>query len=195
LIPRAARDGTVPVDLIRDSKSLQVGLPVTRDDDRLVKPYRGGYPPYFVHGPLVFSPAIEEAISFYARGNPAAMAGSPLVTRDGDHVAFPGEELVVVTSPLLPHRITKGYADPFGQVVADVDGVKVKNLRHLIELLRDGRGDFVTFRFCGVLSETMVFRRKALEGTTEQVMSENGIPRRGSDELLAIWNARPAAAR
>lgn len=81
----------------------------TREDDRLIKPYRGRYPSYFVHGPLVFSPAIEEAASAYAQGNPFAMLGSPLVTRETDRVAFPGEELVVVTAPLLAHPIARGY--------------------------------------------------------------------------------------
>ena len=90
---------------------------------------------------------------------------------------FPGEELVVVTSPLLVHKITRGYGDPFGLVVSDVDGIKIKNLRHLVEVLRDGKGEFVTIRFFGEYSQTLVFRRKAMELATAELMSENGIPR------------------
>ncbi len=195
LISQLAQGGTVPVGLIRDGKPLKVGLPSTREDDRLIKPYRGAYPSYFVHGPLVFSPVVEEAVSFYMQGNPAALPGTPLLKRNGDRAAFPGEELVVVTAPMLAHKVAKGYADPFGQVVADVDGVKVKNFRHLVELLRDGRGEYVTLRFCGDLSETMVFRRAAMEEATEQVMAENGIPKRGTDDVMAVWNAKVATAR
>ena len=101
----------------------------------------------------------------------------------------------MVTAPMLAHKAAKGYADPFGQVVADVDGVKVKNLRHLVELFRDGRGEFLTLRFCGELTETMVFRRAAMEEATEQVMAENGIPKRGTDDVMIVWNARAARAR
>jgi S1-C subfamily serine protease len=194
LIPRLAKDSTIPVRLVRGGKAMEAAMPVTRDDDRLVRPYGNRYPPYFVHGPLVFSPVIEEAMSIYARGNPFAMAGSPLLTRVGDRAAFPGEELVVVAAPMLAHPIMRGYADPFGQVVKDVDGVPIKNLRHLVEVLRDGKGEYLSIRFHGELAQMLVFSRKAIEEATIELMSENGIPRRGSEDVMSIWNAkRPTA--
>jgi S1-C subfamily serine protease len=192
LIPHLAHEGRVSVELIRDGKPMEASMVVTRDDDRLIKPYRGQYPSYFVHGPLVFSPAIEEALPVYARGSPVAMLGSPLVRRDGDRAAFPGEELVVVTAPMMAHSITRGYADPFGQVVRDVDGIPIKNLRHLVEVLRNGRGEYLTIRFFGDVSETLVFSRKAMEDVTPELMTENGIPRRGSEDVMAVWTARSA---
>jgi S1-C subfamily serine protease len=195
LIPRLAKGGSLPIRLIREGKPHEVGLPVTRDDDRLLRPYRGQYPSYFVLGLLVFSPAIEDAVTFHARGNPAALAGSPLDTRGLERAAFPGEELVVATSPLLAHRVARGYGDPFGQAVADVDGVKIKNFLHLVEVLRDGKGEYVTIRFHGELPETLVFRRKAIEGATEAVMRENGIAKRGSDDALGVWNTSVAKSR
>jgi hypothetical protein len=109
-------------------------------------------------------------------------------------VAFPGEELVVVTAPMLATPITRGYSDPFGQVVQDVDGVPVKNLRHLVELLRGGTGEYVTLRFFGEASETLVFPRQALAESTAQLTAENGIPRRGSDDAMAIWSMKTAQA-
>jgi hypothetical protein len=143
----------------------------------------------------VFSPAIEQAVSTYAQANPPAMVGSPLATTADDRVTFPGEELVVVTAPLLAHRIARGYGDPFGLVVKDVDGVKIKHLRHLVEVLRDGKGEFLTIRFHGEIAETLVFPRKALEEATPVLMAENGIPKRGTEDVMAVWNARTAAAR
>ena len=35
---------------------------------------------------------------------------SPVTTRRSDRARYPGEELVVVTAPLLRTRMTKGYA-------------------------------------------------------------------------------------
>jgi PDZ domain len=196
LVPRLARSGgAVPVRLIRNGNPIDSSLPVKRDDDRLLKPLDGRYPTFFVHGPLVFSPAMSETAAMYLRGNPSSIVGSPLLSRDGDRAAFPGEELVVVTSPLLPHRIARGYDDPLGQVVKDVDGVAVKNLRHLVELLRDGAGEFLTIRFHGELSETMVFRRKVVDEATAGLMAEHGTPRRGSEELMKVWASKPGSAR
>jgi S1-C subfamily serine protease len=195
LLSRLERAGTVPVHLVRDGKRLESVVPVTREDNRLIKPYVGQYPSYFVHGPFVYSPAYEQALTTYAQGNPLAMVGSPLSTRETDKTAFPGEELVVVTAPMLAHPITRGYGDPFGQVVKDVDGVPVQNLRHLVELLRDGRGEYLTLRFFGDYSETLVLPRKALEGATAELMAENGIPRRGSSDVMAVWGAKTAHGR
>jgi hypothetical protein len=88
----------------------------------------------------------------------------------------------------------RGYSDPFGQVVKDVDGVPVSNLRHLVEVLRDGKGEYLTVRFHGELSETLVFPRKAIEEATSELMAENSIPRRGSDDVLTVWRAGSATA-
>ncbi len=48
------------------------------------------------------------------------------------------------------------------------------------------------FRFAEDYAETLVFRRKAMLEATEPLMSENGIPRRGSDDVLAVWNGKVA---
>src|SRR4051812_34614075 len=119
LIPRLAKGGAVPARLLRDGEPLDVAMPVSNANDQLIKPYAGKYPRYFVHGPLVFSPATSNAAAYYMRLNPGAVLGGPMLARSGDQEAFPGEELVVVTSPLQPHKVAKGYADPFGLVIAD----------------------------------------------------------------------------
>jgi hypothetical protein len=90
--------------------------------------------------------------------------------------------------------MAKGYNDPFGQVLNDVNGVKVKNLIHVVELIRSSKDEYLTFRFAEQYSETLVFRRKAMLDATETLMNENGIPRRGSDDVLAAWNGKVAAS-
>ena len=39
----------------------------------------------------------------------------------------------------------------------------------------------------------MVFRRKAMLEATEPLMSQNGIPRRGSDDVMPVWVMKPVA--
>ena len=179
--------------MLRAGKTIEVALPVSRQHDRLLRGYDGRYPSYFVCGPLVFSPVVSNAISYYFQYNPTlAGRNSPLTTRRSDRARFPGEELVVVTAPLLRTRMTKGYADPFGQVVSEVNGTKIKNLAHLVELIRSCKDEYLTFRFAEDYAETLVFRRKAMLEATEPLMSENGIPRRGTDDVLAVWNGKVA---
>jgi hypothetical protein len=47
-------------------------------------------------------------------------------------------------------------------------------------------------QFDAIYAETLVYRRKAMLEATEPRMSENGIPRRGSDDLPAVWNGKVA---
>jgi hypothetical protein len=60
-----------------------------------------------------------------------AMGGSPLFRRLGDPPAYEGEALVVVTSPLFPHKLSKGYSNPIAQTVKTLNETRIKNLAHL----------------------------------------------------------------
>jgi hypothetical protein len=194
LVPKLARDGSVPIRVVRAGRAIDGRLPVSRDDDHLLRGYEGKAPSYFVCGSLVFSPVMREAVATYCRANPGIIdRNSPLIIRSGDRVRFPGEELVAVTSPMLPHRMTRGYGEPIGQVVESVNGMRIKNLHHLVKTIRDARDEFLTFRFAEDGAETLVFRRQAMLEATEPLMSQNGIPRRGSDDVLPVWAAKPVA--
>ncbi len=118
------------------------------------------------------------------------MFGSPVITRMTDPPAFPGEELVVVPSPFFPHKLVNGYSSPAGGVVKAVGGVRIKNLRHLVEVLRDGKDEFVTISFVQPGYETLVFKRKEIEASTEEILNDNGIRAQGSAELMSVWNAK-----
>jgi S1-C subfamily serine protease len=198
LIPKLARDNAVPVSVVRQGRCIEVSWPLSKADARLIRAYQGEPPSYFIHGPLVFSPAREDAVYVYARVNPALdLTTSPQLTRRYDRARFPGEELVVVTAPMFKHKTARGYRDPVGQVVREVNGVAVQNLRHLVELLRDSTDEYLTFRFAEEAAELLVFRRQEIEQVTQEILQENGIPpaRRGSADMLQVWKKDPAPPR
>lgn len=116
--------------------------------------------------------------------------GDALLSRMNDHPAFEGEELVVVPSPMFSHRITKGYSHPTLGVVESMNGVRVKNLRHLAELLRDNRSEYVELKFSGQGLETLVFRSQELADSTEEILNDNGIRKRASDDLAPLWDGK-----
>jgi S1-C subfamily serine protease len=198
LIPKLARGDAVPVTVLREGREVALELPVTCRDNRLLRDYEGEPVAYFIHGPLVFSPANGDAVPLYGRMNPALYASdSPLMTRRFDRVRFPDEELVVATAPLFAHKIAKGYGDPVGRVVKDVNGVRIKNLRHLVETLRDCTDEYLTFRFADELGDVLVFDRAEMDRATEEILEDNGIAasRRGSDDMLRVWKQKAAARR
>jgi S1-C subfamily serine protease len=193
LIPRNARDGKVEMTVVRDGKALTLNIPISIESQNLIR-FRGfTYPRYFIYGPLVFSEVpYTEIRQIYTQGNALiffATTQSPIVTRMNDVVSFEGEELVGVFAPMFSHRITKGYntkATGMG-IVSHVNDVPVKNLVHLVELLRDNKDQFVIFRFANSQSERMVFVKEEIEAATEDILSENGIRNQYSDDLKAVW--------
>jgi S1-C subfamily serine protease len=198
LVQKIAKDGKVPLTVVRAGKETPVELPVSPKHPMVMPDLAGAYPSYFVYGPLVFSGATEQFIGL-TRGNRAARwigwlgaMGSPLVKRMGDKPAFAGEELVVVPSPFFPHKLAKGYSDPFCQVVKSVNGIPIKNLGHLVEVLRDAKTQFITVEFNNRSGETMVFPRADMLAATDEILTDNGVRSQGSPDTLAIWNAKPA---
>ena len=96
----------------------------------------------------------------------------------------------MVSSPFFPHKLAKGYDNPSSQVVRSINNVPVKNLSHLVELVRDSKDEFLTIDFAMRHVETLVFRRKELLAATDDILRDNGVRNQGSTEILAIWNAK-----
>ena len=111
-IQHIATNGAVPLTLVRAGKEMNVPLPVSPEYPRLVPSLKGGaYPSYFIFGPLVFSELNDDFLGGYLRTKYAgsfmarqSALANPLVTRMADPPAFPGERLVVISSPFFTAR-------------------------------------------------------------------------------------------
>jgi hypothetical protein len=149
-------------------------------------------PRYFILGPLVFSQATQDYVerATAQRPLPTRQQNSPLITRRYDKPSFDGEELVVVSSPMFPHRITKGYDDPERFVLTEVNGNRVTSLQHLLQLVRDTAEPQIILKFARAsrrTHETMVFNRAELLESTTKIIEENGIRYPYSPDLRPLW--------
>jgi hypothetical protein len=191
---KIARDGKVPLTVIREAKELKLELPALLDRPLVVPDLRGTYPSYFVFGPLAFSPATVQFAASFENSAPAMSAlsatANPMALRKLDRPAFPGEELILVSSPFFPHKLSKGYSNPVGRVVATVNGQAVKNLKHLVELLRDATDEFIKIEFAGRSAPAVVLPRKETIAATEEILTDNGVRAQGSPDTLAVWNRK-----
>lgn len=197
-VQHVAKDGKVPLTIVRGGKTMQVNVPAAVRRPLLIPDLDGGYPSYFVFGPIVFSRATAEYLSFIS-GNAAGLNAysfnaSPLVTRRGDGPDAEREELVVIGAPFFPHKLVAGYSNRFGSVVSSVNGIKIKSLRHLVQTLRDLKDDLVVLRFDQRYGETMVLPRKAMLDSTEEILSDNSIRTQGSADMMEVWNGKSAVA-
>ena len=198
MVQKLAQKDTVPLTVYRDGKELKMNLPVLRQRPLVIPELKGAYPSYFVYGPIVFSEATTDLVALAQRNRETTALvamltyiGSPLIGRIGDKPAFPGERLVVVPCPFFPHRLSKGYGNPSWQVLKTVNHYPVKNLAHLVEMLRDLKDDFVTFEFDTRSSgESIVFPRAEMVSATENILNDNGVRSQGSADVMTIWNAK-----
>jgi S1-C subfamily serine protease len=199
LIQHIATNGIVPLTVVRAGKELKLNLPVSANYPQLIPGLEGAYPSYFIYGPLVFSAATQEYLGGLLRTRYAttilanlSSAASPLATRMSDQPAFPGEGLVVISSPFFPHKLAQGYSSPRAEVVKTVNGIPVKNLTHLVEILRDAKDEFITIECYNRYGETMVFPQAEMLAATDGILTDNGVRSQGSPDTLAIWNAKPS---
>jgi S1-C subfamily serine protease len=199
LVQNLVHDGHVPLTVIRAGKELSLDVPVSADRPKLIPFLEGAYPSYFIYGPLVFSVATEDIVNAMTSGANGArlsallsFSGSPLLTRRSEKPSFPGEQLVIVPSPFFPHKLSKGYSNPATRVVETVNGIRIKNLLHLVQVLRDATEPFIVVEFAGRSQETVVFPRPESRAATNEILSDNDVRDQGSPDTLAVWNEKPA---
>lgn len=189
LVPKTAAGGRLPLSIIRAGQAVEVELPVSARSERLLRPLGISYPSFFIYGPLVFSPVYSDHVDRLSAPF-LAVRKSPIIRRAFDRAAFEGEQLVAVASPLFPHRITKGYAVDYFPVVDTVNGVKIKNLRHLVETLRDLNDEYVVFEWVDDGVEKLVFKREEIVKATDEILDDNGIRSQASEDLRDAWSGR-----
>ncbi len=169
-------------------------VPVFRSRPQLIGDLGGGYPSYFIYGPIVFSRATAEFLNFIVGNGPAMMGyaynASPLVTMRGEAPTEEREELVVVSSSFFPHKLVTGYSNRFGAVLYSVNDIKIRSLAHLVSTLRDLKDDLVVLHFEQRYGETIVLPRKTVLAETEAILSDNGIRSQASPDMMAIWEKK-----
>jgi S1-C subfamily serine protease len=190
-VQKFAKNGKVPLTVIREGKSQTIDLPVTARRPRLVDTLDGAYPSYFIYGPMVFSRATWEFRSFFNNSagslNSFAFNAQPLVTRLADEPNAKREDLVVVSAPFFPHRLISGYDNRFGSVVQSINDIPVRSLRHMAELLRDLKTELVVIKFDQQSAESIVLPHAKMLESTEEILSDNGIRFQASTDLIDVW--------
>ncbi len=187
-VPKLARDGKVPLTIVREGKEMKVEVPVRNSPNRLFRPLSGTYPSYFIIGPLTFSGVAADHVQVF--GSHFLDRSSPIVSRRNDKPKFEGEQLVAGPARMFSHPIMKGYETPPFPILKNVNGVGVKSLKHLVEIVRDSTDPFLVFEWADSAAEIVVFNREQLIKATTDVLEEAGIRNQMSEDLRPVWEAK-----
>jgi S1-C subfamily serine protease len=188
-----SQDGKVPIEVVRAGRIESICLPVETELPMLFPDLQGAYPSYFIYGPLVFSRASAQLVRLLQLSPRAVqylkMHASPLITRLSEKPAFPGEEIVFIPSPFFPSKVATGYDNPAFRVVRGVNGTPIKNLRHLVRVLRDSKDKYLIIEFADKHVDRLVFRRADLVAATDSILAENGVRNQGTPDTMIEWNS------
>jgi S1-C subfamily serine protease len=194
-VQKQSKGNSVPITVIRAGKVTRLTLPLVAERPLLIPGLKGAQPPYFIYGPVVFSKATLEYVSFMDTNNSTGSYGliqSPLVLARAESPTAEREELVVISSAFFTHKLTRGYANAAAWVVKSVNGTPLRSLAHLVTVLRDMKDEFVVFSFDDRAGRSIVFPHKEMLAAAADILADNGVRAQASPALMGIWQAKSA---
>ncbi len=194
MVQKIARDGKVPLTLVRAGKEMTVELPVAANRAGADPADRRRLPVVFrvraavVHGS---EHALSRRVGGYAQRYLGALVyrGSPLVTRLGRQGGVPrraagGGVLAVLSRTSWP-RATAARSRRWSRRST---ASRSRTSAIWSNVLRDCKDEFITVEFDGRGGETVVFPRAEMVSATDDILTDNGVRSQGSPDMLKIWN-------
>lgn len=161
--------------MLRDGAVVETSIVAAKRDQRIRRWLYDAKPDYYLFGGIVFTTASYNYMV-------AAKADfHEDVFKDKD---FEGDEAVVI-SCILPDVCMEGYLGYDDSLVKTVNGAKVRNLKHLVELVEGCKDGFVRFGLDrgDEWDVKMIADAKELHDATPRVMQRYQIPADRSEDL------------
>ena len=165
----------IPVKVYRGGNVVETYIPAAKRSLRIRGWMYDLKPDYFVYGGFVFTTI---SLDYLLQAKPD-IHDDLLKDR-----AFADDETVAIAS-CFPDVGIEGYIGCGKSLVRNVNGVKVRNLRHLVELVDSCKDGFVSFGLdCDTKWDTKVIVDvKEMREATSRVMKRNQIPADRSEDL------------
>ena len=171
------------VGILRNRKPMDLDIPLTSPfgQGMLVSPVQYETPPsYYVYGGLVFAPFTRSL--FNNLGEDALFWVASLLPRLREFSTDEVDE-VVILQRVLATDVNEGYHNMGLVQVETVNGQKVKNLKHLVELIETEAGkEFVELGLFG--GKKIVLNRNRVAESAFSVLADYQVTKDRSDDLL-----------
>ena len=165
----------LPIKILRDGEEQDLELQLTADRRSTELVERFNYdqkPTYYIYGGLVFQPLVAGCL--------AGVCSLDMVSYLNKEKKEVDQEIVIL-SQVLQTESNDGYQHFGGEVIKKVNGVEVKNLRHMIELLNENPGSFQKILLSS--NNLVVLDREKAESEGDEILARYDIPASKSDDL------------
>ena len=164
------------VSIWRDGKEMEVPVPLTRIPSLVPSHYNNKPPPYLISSGFVFTalsvPYLEAKDAW---GEYYSDAISYLLGLVHEPLKQRGDE-VVVLSQVLAHKANLGYEHLMDLHLIEFNGVEVRCLRHLQQLIDECTDPFMRFQFAPKdTGRLVILDREANDKVTAEVCAEHCI--------------------
>lgn len=130
------------LSILRDKKRLEVPITLQRPSLLVPEDQYDIKPTYFVFGGLLFAPLSRDYLKSWGHEWWKA-APNELVAIYENQTRTPERQDVVILQKVLADRVNQGYHEYENHVVRTIDGVSVRSIRHLVDLVEGGTERFV----------------------------------------------------
>jgi len=173
----------IPVKILREGRELELRIRLSRpmQEDWLIPNERYDVrPTYYIFGGLVFVPLTRNYLMSWGP-NWFNNAPKELVALLSDNMKRPDKDEIVLMSKVLAAAVNEGYQDWNNWIVEKVDGIPVRNLRHLISLVEGSSAPFVVFE--NDKQQKIILDRAQAAAATAQILKTYHIPADRSGDL------------
>ncbi len=169
----------VKLTLLRSGREITTELPI-RQSDYYMSPVYDREIDYYCFGGLIFTTLTSNYVIELGKNAPDNLTAQMVNGKD-----FEDSGLVVLTM-VLGDEVNIGYQNVMTELVSSVNGVKVRNLRQLIELLEEKKDGYAILRFDQKVIP-MVLDLKQFRAATPRILEKYQLP---ADRSLAYRKSK-----
>ncbi len=176
---------TIEMEILRNGEPMTLDItlkhPMQRDWLIPMEMY-DVLPTYYIYGGVVFVPLTKNLMRMWGP-NWFNAAPKEFVVQLQNNVVTEDKDEHVIALRVLAADVNQGYHTESNWFIESVDGEKVRNLQHLIELIEAGEGnEYVEFRNPG--GKRMILDREKVKQEEEAILAIYRIPQDRSDDLM-----------